>query len=126
MTKTLIISSDKKTSSLLFIDDENTRWKVIISDKGDTIQTWSHKGDDRKGLVLRTDFISMAEDFGSRFLLSPEVEWNAAEIRKLCPDWKEYNIILCLDGDISISGPDLPKDAIPAVPKENWIYTGLD
>ena len=87
---------------------------------------WTHKGGDRKDRVLRTEFIGMAEDFGSRFLLNPELEWNAAEIRKLCPDWKEYNIILCLNGDISISGPNLPKDTIPSAIKENWVYTGLD
>ena len=105
MDKTLIITSDRKTTTLLFIDNDNIRWKITITDKSNIIQMYKN-GDKTDEVSLITEFIGIAEEFGSKwFLHCPQVKWSAAEIRKTCPDWEQYNIVLCLDGDVSISGP---------------------
>ena len=102
--KTLIITSDKQASTLFFIDNDKVRWKVTVTDNDNLIQIYKGRDNQKDDNPSEENFISIAEAFGSK-LLHSNAKWTAAEIKDTCPGWKSYTIILCTDGNISLSGP---------------------
>lgn len=104
--ETLIISSDETKASFRYINTTTSEiCKVTLTKEGNSIDIHIDKGSENSGRKPSLDFIYLCDDFGRR-LLNLHQTWTAEEFRMLSPDWKYYTVILCLNGEISISYPD--------------------